>query len=249
MDNKYIDKVIGEMQPFFDEQGFVAFENGYKNGTKAVKIEYSDERQMYLLFCADVAEDGTVGDFAETCSWLFDDTQNAKDAESVGIDFVNTLRDTMGIKVKKSVSKEGIDLPVAAKGDSMDVSGFAKKVLDVFPQYKETYKAHIAKYGNFLYMDFFADTLVPQIACTLSENNKKSTKKLFELMENAYIHGDRDTVNIVVASLAAAAVKSSDTKTAVLAMLENNTHFKSAVEALIPIVASNAKLNKAIVKG
>ena len=43
----------------------------------------------------------------------------------------------------------------------MDIAGFTKKMLDVFPTLKDEYKAHITKYGNFLYLNFFGEYLVP----------------------------------------------------------------------------------------
>ena len=36
MDNRYLDKVIAEMQPFFDENGFKSADGVYKNDKKAV---------------------------------------------------------------------------------------------------------------------------------------------------------------------------------------------------------------------
>ena len=59
MDNRFLGDVLNEMQPFFDEQGFEAQEDGiFKSKTKAVKVEYSEERQMFLLLKADITEDG-----------------------------------------------------------------------------------------------------------------------------------------------------------------------------------------------
>ncbi len=247
MDNRYYDNLMKEMQPFFDEHGFKVQEDGsFLSDTRGVKIEYSEEKQMYLLHSADV-ENGKLGEYTQLSSWLFDDTQNAKDAESVGVDFTATLRESMGIKIKRAPITE-VDLPSAQKSGALTVAGFTKKVLDVFPQYKETYKSHIAFYGNFLYMDFYSDTLIPQIEGILLENSKKTVKKLFELLENGYINGDHDTVNLVVASLSAAIHKKPEIKDAAFEMLSANTHFKSSVEAFIPIIASNKKLRTAFVK-
>jgi len=246
LDNRYYDSVIKEMQPFFDEQGFKLSDGVYKNDKKAVKVEYSDERQMYVLLIADVAEDGNIGEFVEANAWLFDDSQTERDTVSVGIDFTDTLRKNMGVKVK--AVNRSIDLPTAEKGDTLTISGFAKKVLDIYPQFKEPYKDHIAKYGNFLYMDFFAETFIPQIKVTLKENNKKSLKKLLDIIENAYLQGDRDTVNVAVFCLAAAAQDGAEQKAAVLSLVEGNTHLKSSVENLIPFVASKKKLRNILIK-
>ena len=57
MDNRYLENVINEMQPFLDENGFKLVDGVYKNDKKAAAVEYSDERQMYILKTADIAED------------------------------------------------------------------------------------------------------------------------------------------------------------------------------------------------
>ena len=86
------------MQPFLDEQGFKAQENGnFKNDKREIKIAYDEDRQMYVLSAADIGEEGD-GELKEIDAWLFDDSQNAKDAASVGVDFTATLRKNMGIQ-------------------------------------------------------------------------------------------------------------------------------------------------------
>ncbi len=247
MDNRYYDAVIAEMKPFLSENSFVARDNGsFRSETKSVKIEYSEERQMYLLLMADFTE-GSEGEYAEISSWLFDDSQNERDAASVGIDFSETLREALGVKITRARTSN-VALPTAEKGDSMSIPGFTKKVLDVFPQYKDTYKAHIEKYGNFLYLDFFANTLVPQIRAVLNENTKKGNKKLFELLDNAYLVGDRETVNAVVAVVAAAVYNDAPLQAVALEVLSADTHFKQSVEAFIPVFASKKKLREALLK-
>ncbi len=247
MDNRYYSNVVEEIKPFFDEHGFKCNDEGaFINETRAVKIDYNEEKQMYILSVAEIT-DGTVGEYAELSSWLFDDTQNAKDAQSVGVDFTGTLRENMGIKIKRKPITE-VDLPSAQKSGALTVAGFTKKVLDVFPQYKDTYKEHIATYGNFLYMDFYSVTLVPQIKAILGENAKKTVKKLNELLELGYVQGDRETVNIVVAALSAAVMDDAGLQEAAYGMLSGNIHFKQSVEAFIPVLKSKKKLSAALVK-
>lgn len=245
MDNRYYDSVIKEMKPFFDEAGFVLREGGFFLAeTKAAKVEYNDGSQSYELLVADV-EEGNVGEFSKITSWLFDDSQTEKDAESVGIDFVDTLRKNMGIKVKRTATGTNIELPSASKSGSMDIGGFAKKVLDVFPAFKDEYKAHVAKYGNFLYMSFFADTLVPQIKGILTEGNKKSLKKLYDLLDTAYNTGNGETSNIVVASISAAVCKDEDLKAKAMEFLSEDKHLKNSVTAFIPVLLKDKKLAEA----
>ncbi len=246
LDNRYFDGVIAEMQPFLDENGFK--ENGegiYANEKKSIQIEYNEDRQVYILKCADIEND-TVGEYATLSEWLFDDTQTAKDAPAVGIDFTESLRSAMGIKVKRT--NANVELPTAQKGDALTVSGFTKRVLDVYTTYKDAYKAHVTARGTFLYMEFFAENLVPQIRTVLSSGEKKQIKKLFELMNDGYLHGDKETVNIVIACLAAAVYNDDTLKVAALTMLEGSPHFKTSLENFIPAFSKNKKLINALVK-
>lgn len=248
MDNRYLENVIKEMQPFFDENGFKAVDGVYKNDKKVAAVEYSDERQMYVLKTADIAEDGSF-ELSEASAWLFDDSQNAKDAEAVGIDFTSTLRDELGIKrTRSAAATNAIDLPTASKDGSYNITAFTKKVLDVFPALKDEYKAHVAVYGNFLYLNFFGEKLVPQIKAVLLENNKKSVKKLFDVLGNGYLQGDRDTVNTIVAVVAAACVNDEAVKANAIAALGDNKHFIDSVTQFIPVVSSNKKLSAALLK-
>ena len=193
-----------------------------------------------MLFAADIDEEGNQTDFSELTAWLFDDSQNEKDAISVGIDFADTLRKNMGIKAK--VNAVAVELPTATKGGALKVSGFTKKLLDIYPQYKDEYKEHMALYGNFLYLNFFAKTLVVQIKEAMQGGNKKTVKKLYELLENGYIHGDKDTINAIVASLAAAAYNDIKIKEAIDNMLADNSHFKASFDNFSATFASKKKL-------
>ena len=247
MDNRYYDKVIEEMQPFFDEQGFKSEEDGsFKNDKKAVKVQYDESRQMYTLSAADI-EDGNVGEYAEINAWLFDDSQNAKDASSVGIDFTASLRKSLGIKIKRAAGAE-VELPSFSKGGSITVTGFAKKMLDFFPVLKDEYKSHIAENGNFLYLNFFGEHLVPQIKSVLTSGNKKQIKKLFDLLDDLYVKGDKDTVNTIVAVLCAAAYNDEKVTAAVKEMLENDKHFLSSFENFLPVLPKSKKLLAALAK-
>ena len=248
MDNRYLENVINEMQPFLNENGFKLVDGVYKNDKKAATVEYSDERQMYILKTADIVEDGSY-ELVEVNAWLFDDSQNAKDAEAVGIDFTSTLRDELGIKrTRSATAANAVDLPTASKDGNYNIAAFTKKVLDVFPALKDEYKAHVAVYGNFLYLNFFGEKLVPQIKSVMLENNKKSVKKLFDILQNGYLQGDRDTVNTIVAVVAAACVNDDTVKTNVIAALGDNKHFIDSVIQFIPVVSSNKKLHAALLK-
>lgn len=246
MDNRYYNQVVEEMKPFLTEQGFTQRADGDFHGeSKVFRVTYDEPRQMYLLFAAERTQNGTVGEFSEISAWLFDDSQNEKDAVSVGIDFTETLRKQLGIRNKRAVNA-AVDLPSADKTGALTVSGFTKKILDIYPQFKDDYKEHITVYGNFLYLNFFGKTLVPQIRTVLLESNKKSIKKLMDLMDGAYAQGDRETANTVVAVLSAAAVKDEACKAALTEALAERPLLKSAVESFIPLFNRNKTLRTAL---
>lgn len=246
MDNRYLENVIGEMQPFFDENGIKSNGDSYSSDNKSIIVKYDDDRQMYTLSVADIDEDG-IGEYREINSWLFDDSQNAKDAQSVGIDFVASLRKELGIKHKR-ISNNQIDLPTAAKGDNYNVSAFTKKMLDVFPALKDEYKGHIATYGNFLYLNFFGEHLVPRLVRLFEEGTKKQIKKFYDVVEDAYAKGDKDTVNLIVALLTAASYENKEVNVAILEMLSENKHFQNSYTMFIPFFAKNKKLKSALIK-
>ncbi|MBO7519160.1 MAG: hypothetical protein J6T73_00135, partial [Clostridia bacterium] len=124
----------------------------------------------------------------------------------------------------------------------------AKKMLDVYPQLKEPYRAHIAKYGNFLYLNFFGEHLVPQLHSVLYAGNKKDIKKVFSVFESKYITGDKDTVNAMLAVIAAAVCDDNAAQENLSNTLAENTHMLKAVTELIPQIKKNKKLSAALLK-
>ena len=234
--------VLEEMSPFLDEHGFKSTAEGeYKSENLKIKVGYDETRQMYVLKKAE-----KDGEYSEISAWLFDDTQNERDAKSVGIDFTETLTESLGVK-KNTRAQRLIDMPTAQK-DGADIGTFAKKVLDVYPQFKEAYKAHIEKYGNFLYLNFFGETLVPELRAVLNKGEKKTVKKIFTVFESTYITGDKDTVNAMVAVIAAAVCDDLKAQENLAVALDGNRHMLNAVNALVPKIKSNKKLSAALLK-
>ena len=236
------------MKPFFDENGFKEMSDGsFANEKKAVKVAFDDERQMYVLSTALFDEEKNLGEFAEITSWLFDDSQNEKDAVSVGIGFTTALKRDLGIKsIRNAMS--GVNLPTASKSDSMDITAFTKKMLDFFPVLKDQYKLHISTYGNFLYINFFGEALVPQIKGLFTNGTAKQIKKFYDVLEDVYTKGNMETVNILIAVLCASAYKTPDIDTKIKGMLKDNSHFTLSYTSFAPILAKNKKLQEALIK-
>ena len=234
------------MKPFLDEHGFKALDDGFANDNKKIAVVYNDEKQTYSLLVATKDEEGNFGEMSAINTWLFDDSQNAKDAESVGIDFTVSLRKELGVKLARK--NFDVELPSATKDGAMTVTGFTKKMLDVFPVLKDDYKEHIATYGNFLYINFFGEKLVPQLKNLFSNGTKKQIKKLYDVFEDANVKGDKDTVNIMIALLAAASYNDENCKTAIEQMLADNSHFLQSYRNFAIKFPSSKKLFNALVK-
>ena len=245
LDNKYFEKVIGEMNPFFEENNIKEKDGVYSNENKSVIVKYEDARKMFTLSVAEI-EDGNVGEYKEINAWLFDESQNLNDAVSVGIDFTNSLRKEFGIKRKRADAI--IDLPTASKDGNYDIASFSKKILDVFPALKEEYKNHISIYGNFLYLNFLGEVLIPRLIRLFEEGTKKQIKKVYDVANIAYNKGDRDTVNTVVAVLAAAAYKNEKVTANIKEMLSDNKHFLNSFLTFVPFFENNKKLKNALIK-
>lgn len=246
MDNRYFENVIKELEPLFAENGITEKDGVFVSENKAISVNYNEQRQMYTLSVADIT-DGNIGEYKEINSWLFDDSQNAKDAASVGIDFANSLRKEFGIKHTR-LANANVELPTAVKGDVMNISGFAKKMLDIFPALKDEYKNHIAVYGNFLYLNFFGEFLVPRLVRLFEEGTKKQIKKFYDVVEDAYVKGDKDTVNTLICVLAAAAYKNEKVTNEIKEMLSQNSHFLNSFENFVPAFSKNKKLLSALIK-
>ncbi len=247
MDNRYYKNVISEMQSLLDEQKFVYQQDGsYKNDKRAVKVVYDEEKQSYVLMLARIDE-GELAEFVEVSSWLFDDSQNEKDAASVGIDFCETLRENLGVKVNTRVSAQ-VDLPYVSKTDDYNVTALTKKLLDFFPQFKDAYKEHVLKYGNFLYLEFFGTYFVPQITAVYQKGDKKITKKLTDIFENAYVLGDKEAVNALVAVVSAAVIEDETARKNLFASLGENKHFISSVESFLSYGFKNPKIRKLLLR-
>ena len=201
MDKKYFDTIISEMQVLLDGQKFVLDGEVYKNEQKALKIEYNSEAKQFILLLADI-ENGEMGEFYVASSWLFDETQNEKDALAVGVDFADTLRSSLG--VKKERAAVSVDLPVADKNDTATISALTQKLLATFPQFKDTYKESVAEYNKFLYLDFYVNNFVPAVKNLIETGTKKQNKKLFDMLSEMYNTGKGDTTDAVVALICAA---------------------------------------------
>ncbi len=245
MDNRYYGTVIEEMNPFFEENGFKAEGETFTNEKVSVKIEYDEGRQVYNLLSADI-EDGKLGDYAIISSYLFDDGQLERDAVSVGMDFVDTLKKKLGVKAKRNVNASGIELPTANKGDNVTVTTLTSKLLAVYPSVKDKYKEQVEVKGKYLYLDFMTAYFVPEIRATLEAGNKKATKKLIDMLLEMFVQGDNATSTAVVALLSAAIGKNEDRFKAAIEYMDECTNLVTSINNMISLLGKNKKFTQAM---
>lgn len=244
MDNRYYGKVVEEMNAFFEENGFKADDDIFVSDKAAVKIEYDESKQIYNLLVAEVS-DNKIGEFEVASAYLFDDSQNERDAVSVGIDFVDTLRTKLGVKaVRKNFGT--IDLPTAKKGDAVTITTLTTKILAIYPVLKEVYKQEISDKGKYLYLDFLTTYAVPEIRKTLETGNKKAAKKLIETLVEIFIHGDSDTSTVVVAILVSAIGKNEARFRAATEHMEKCSNLIASINNQISLLGKNKKFTAAV---
>lgn len=193
MNQAAFDIITKELSTVFESQGMKPGDSDdavYLNDKYAVKVWYDEEKKMFKLDMATL-EEGKGIEFATVSSWLFDEHHNERDAKGVAGDFVDTLNTRLGIKRVMSVSAREISLPSKPAGDSTPgVEAFANRFLTLFPQYKQTYKESMAKYGDFMYVDFFANTAAPKLRELADDGAKKPLEKMVGMLDTYYVDGD-----------------------------------------------------------
>ena len=226
------EKILEQLNGIIETAGFKANEDNtqYQNEKVAFKISHNEDKKLLLLDIAEVNEMGEVGDFYNASSWLFEDPEELRDAESAGMDFFDTLKSKLGMKGARINRNGEIAMPSKEKqGNSFNVEALCAKILAVYPQLKDEYKEHIAQYGSLLYVDFFKANLVPIIEELVDENNKKSFKKVFPVLDELYVNGDRTVQNVIAGVILCGAVKDNQKRYDIVAeALEEYKYLKIA---------------------
>lgn len=203
MANNYYSEIISGLTPLFNEQGFKHSPDApeiYLNDKKAVRVAYEEDRKMFTLNIADIVE-GEGVDFREVSGWLFDESHGSRDAAVIAEDFASIIKEELGIAPVRAAVRRDVALPSKnAAGTTPGVEAFAKRFMDIFPQYKEVYKEDVAKYGEFLYDDFFSKTAAVKLReLTTKEGfNKKHITKLFSLLNEMFAEGDKKVSDTIM---------------------------------------------------
>ena len=250
MNSQVQEKILEQLSGIIETAGFSPNEDKtqYKNDRMAFKIGHDEEKNLLMLDVAEVNEMGEVGEFSNASSWLFENPEDLRDAESAGLDFLDTLKGKLGIKNTRTNRNGEIAMPSKEKsGGSYNIEAFTAKILAVYPQFKEEYKEHIAHFGTFLYIDFFKSTLMPKVEEILTENNKKSVKKIVTVLDELYVGGDRMVQNVILGVVLCGAVKDNQTLyDTVLESLADSQFLKNAFVSIMERFKKDKKFREVI---
>lgn len=230
MNEQVLSAIVGQLQGIIESN---EFENKgealYQNNKLAFSIKHNTETKMLVLEVAEVGENGDVGEFTVASSWLFEQEENLRDAESAGMDFLDTLKGKMGIRGVRTARSGEVALPEKNSGNSKNIEALCAKLLAVFPQFKEDYKAHVSTYGTMLYIDFFKQTFTVKTGEMLDAKNKKQIKKLMDMLSDMYNVGDHSVQNVIVGIILGGAVRGNEERfETALSYLEDYPYLKNA---------------------
>ena len=200
---------------------------------KALRVSYNESAKLFELHAYDLIDGKLPDESRVISSWLFDDAHGIRDARSIAADFAETARGEFGVKPQKT--KREVALPgKGTPGSAPDPSALAQKFLALFPAYKDTYKAHVEKYGEFLYEDFFSACAAPKLRELLAANSKKQLEKYIAMLEEVYVAGNLEVSGLITLTIIAGAVGTDNKLWETLGVyLEDKQYLKTAANAMI----------------
>lgn len=208
-----------------------SFDGGeyFSDGKKAFMIDYDDDRKLILLKAATL-EEGHGVEWSEISSWLMDEDAADRDKESIKNDFCDTVLEQIGAKASVTGIKK-VEMPSKKKNaDSIDVESFSARFLAMFPSNKTAYKENISKYGEFLYDAFYSEYGVKELQNVFEEGNKRHISKYFELLNLAYVNGEKSVASLVVYTIICGNLFSDKPyEKEIQQQLEKHVHLNTAV--------------------
>ena len=140
MNVQVLDRILEQLNGIIDTADFKANEDKteFKNEKLAFKISHNEEKKLLILDVASVDENGEVGEYQNASSWLFENEEDLRDADSAGMDFFDTLKGKVGLKNTRINRNGEIAMPSKEKsGSSYNIEAFCAKILAIYPQLKE----------------------------------------------------------------------------------------------------------------
>lgn len=247
MTAEVLNAILAEVQPIFDEKKFENKGEYYANDQYAVKFEHDQNNKVLKLFVAPVT-DGEVQEYQNLSTYLFEDETYLKDATCAGLDFADTIRTKCGYKRNTRQITGTIAIP-KGKSDGNNIDTYTGKILAVYPEHKQDYQDHIAKYGKFLYVDFYASVIAPTVKKVFESGAKKQISKIVDVLDEMYCKGDKICGDIAVGIILCGAADFDTQKAeSIKAALEDRKYLKTAFSSYFELSLKSPKVKEMLKK-
>ena len=248
MDTQAYERILAKIEPLLKERGFhretVQELDCFLGKDRAFSVIYKEENHLFVLRTAELEEgEGIV--WTELSSWLYDEHSVPSDADSIGADFEDSIKQQLGIRENLQRNNR-VELPTRSKkNEGMDMEGFTGKFLSIYPQYKDAYRETVAQYGEFLYDHFFRLYGAKQLVEALESGNRKQCDKMFSFLNEGFMNGDSAVGAVVLYTILAGALldhpelveKAND-------CMEKYNYLKDGTETLLRLLSSPSKRKK-----
>lgn len=170
----------------------------FKKGETTVRLDSYDN-------VLDILEKTGDGEFQKISTNLLElrDTDE-KSLKSLGNEIIETVTENYGKKAvanKPRGAQKTVSRADVRAGMSYDSNTLASKIVLVYPELKDEYKANSDKYGPFLAEDFFVNHANEKILATIKSGDSATRKKLFKILVDMYQNGSSETQNIICVTI------------------------------------------------
>lgn len=183
----------------------VGYRLDFKGEASAVAIKHFDNRLTFEISTT-ADEEGNFTDYKEVSVSLLDpETSDDKDIRSISGEISDTVMEKFcksdaprKVKAPKTVSK------AAARSGNVyyDANTLASRLTaSLYPQFRKEYNDNIAKYGDFLPEDFFAQGCGEAVMDTIRRNDPTEMKKLFNILNEIYPDATNETQSVIAVTL------------------------------------------------
>lgn len=182
------------------------------------------------------------GNFTKTSTNLMELSEtDEKSIKSLCNEIIDTVSENYGTKspVKRESAKKTVSRADVRAGMSYDGNTLAAKIVLVYPELKEEYKANSDKYGPFLSEEFFVEHANEKILATVKSGDAQTRKKLFKILTEMYQNGSSETQDLICVTILGEMMNDKD-MLAVCREYIDDDDFYETLESVNEILASRA---------
>lgn len=176
----------------------------YQKDESALTLKYEND-VVTLLFAEEAEEDESKMKRLEACLLTGDAPE--RDVRYVIGELNETLTTNFGKKelskkqAKAKAAPQTVSKNAVKHGSFYDPNTLASRLCIVFPELRDSYKASLAEYGEFLAEDFFIKYGTPRVIAAIKENKPATMKKLFQVLNEIYEDGTNETQSLIAVTI------------------------------------------------